>query len=542
MKALLIDGYVDEPALFGVPPYISTYVRYAFAVAKKCGYDVVYTTIDELRKTSMPFHDLLLVVGGVTVPGNYIGGTPMTVEEARNIATRSRARTKILIGSMAHYHTIRSGGIVVKEGRLDEYDFNLWKDFERQLYSILCDEKVNINRYEFIDSIVERSADLPIQHISFPDVVCEIELGMGCERKTHCSFCTEPLWGSFTWRTPSSVVKEVSALYKAGVRHFRLGRISNIFAYAFNGRPNPDSLRELYEGIREVAPNLKTLHTDNANPAFMYSYMKESEEMVKMICEYNTPGDVLSMGVESFDERVVRMNNLKILLPQLLEVLKMVNIIGAKRIEGVPKLLPGLNLLFGLPGETKETYKKNFSAMMKILDEGLMVRRVNVRKAMAFPQTLLFETLHGKAPKVNENAYKHFKYVLRQKFDHPMLKRVFPRGTILRNVVIEKKSGNISYGRQLGTYPILVGIPQDIPLRSHVDCVVVDHGQRSLTALTIPVKVNDLSSVSLKWIPGFGKKTVREIEFQRPFRDYADFLKKVKAEVPLWLKNLMTFE
>lgn len=28
MCCVVIDGYVDEPAVLGVPPYVSTYVRY----------------------------------------------------------------------------------------------------------------------------------------------------------------------------------------------------------------------------------------------------------------------------------------------------------------------------------------------------------------------------------------------------------------------------------------------------------------------------------------------------------------------------------
>ncbi len=542
MKALLVDGYVDEPAQFGVPPYLSVYARYVFAIARRCGYDVSYVTIDELRKADLPSHDLLLVIGGVTVPGNYLGGTPMTVEEAQDIAERSQASSKILIGSMAEYAMSRSGGIAVRKENIPGYDFRLWKGYERKLYEILCDEKVYTERYEFITTFVEWSAELLEQHPLFPDLMCEIELGMGCERKIHCSFCTEPLWGKFVSRRVEDVVNEIKVLYEAGARHFRLGRISNIFAYAFNGRPNIEALMKLYAGIREAAPNLKTLHTDNANPAYMYSYLNDVEKMIEVVTRYNTPGDVLSMGVESFDKKVVSRNNLKILLPQLLEVLKMVNDVGAQCVNGVPRILPGINLLFGLPAESKETYRINLESMLKIFDEGLLIRRVNVRKAMAFPGTPLFYMLNGKAPKVNEAMYRHFKYVLRRDFDAPMLKKVFPRGTILKDVIIEKTNGGMSYGRQLGTYAILVGLPQVFQLREHVDCVVVDHGQRSLTAIKIPIRINELNTNTLKWIPGLGKKSVREVLFRRPFENYEDFLKKVKTEVPQWIKKWMRFD
>ncbi len=541
MKALLIDGYVDEPAQFGVPPYISAYSRYAYAIATACGWDVTYKTIDEFRERGMDFHELLIVVGGVTVPGNYIGGTPMTVEEAKRIADSSSASLKILIGSMAEYMMDRSGGILAKRNTFEGYDLKLWKGYELKLYERLCGERWSSSRYSLIDKVIEKSAGILRQHPNFPDVICEIELGMGCERRVHCSFCTEPLWGDFISRDVDDVIHEVKVLYENGARHFRLGRISNIFAYHGKTTPNVEAITKLYQGIRDVAPTLKTLHTDNANPAYVYSNMKEAREVLKVIAENNTPGDVLSMGVESFDENVIRMNHLKIDLERFLEVLKMINSIGSSRVEGIPRILPGINILFGLPGETKRTYRINYEAMMKILESGLLVRRVNVRKAMAFPDTPLYDMLKGKAPRVNENLYRHFKYILRRDFDHPMLKKVFPVGTILRDVVVEKVEEDISYARQLGTYAILVGIPMRLPVHTHVNCVVVSHGQRSLTALKIPLNLNEMPLKAVRWIPGIGKRTLSEIELKRPFRNERDFLKKTKADLPEWIRKLMIF-
>ncbi|WP_036223281.1 radical SAM protein [Mesoaciditoga lauensis] len=542
MKALLIDGYVDEPAQFGVPPYLSAYSRYAFGIARMCGYDVIYKTIDEVRNGELPFHDLLIVIGGVTVPGNYLGGIPMTVEEAQKIASSSRAQLKVLMGSMAEYAVDRSGGIVAKRNSFEGYDLKLWKNYEMKLYEALCEEKWPSSRYDLIDKTVERSAEILRQHPNFPDVFCEIELGMGCERQTHCSFCTEPLWGEFVSRDVDNVIHEVKALYENGARHFRLGRISNIFAYHGKIKPNIDAISRLYRGIREVAPELKTLHTDNANPGYIYSNLKDSQEVLKIIVENNTPGDVLSMGVESFDPTVIRMNNLKITFERFIKVLEMVNSIGATRIEGVPKILPGINILFGLSGERKETYRINYDSMMKILESGLLVRRVNVRKAMAFPDTPLYTLLKGKPPRVNEGLYKHFKYSLRKNFDHPMLKKVFPVGTILRDVIVEKIEGNVSYGRQIGTYAILVGIPTSLPLHEHVDCVVVSHGQRSLTAMQIPINLNEIQLKALKWIPGIGKKALSDIALKRPFKDKSDFYEKTKVKLPEWIEKWVIFK
>jgi len=49
MKFLILDGYTDEPAGLGVPPYIGMYPRYAAGVLYKFKHDVDYITIDKLR-------------------------------------------------------------------------------------------------------------------------------------------------------------------------------------------------------------------------------------------------------------------------------------------------------------------------------------------------------------------------------------------------------------------------------------------------------------------------------------------------------------
>ncbi len=541
MRILIVDGYVDEPAHFGVPPYISAYPRYIAGLAKIAGYDFFYDTIEGVRHHGLKEADILIVVGGVTVPGNYIGGTPMTVEEGKDISKRFIGDKKIIIGSMAQYEVDRSGGVVANLKKFEGYDFALWNDYERKLYEILTGRKWDKDRYSLIKAISVEGASIVNQHPNFPDLMCEIELGMGCEKEIKCSFCTEPLWGKAISRPVDDVIEEIDALYKFGCRHFRLGRISNVFAYMGDKKPDPEAIEALYTGIRSVAPDLMTLHTDNANPGYIYSHMKASEKIASIISSYNTPGDILSMGVESFDPKVITMNNLKIGKEQIFDVLKMINDVGGNRVEGIPKLLPGINLLYGLLGETKETYKINFDTLMKILDANLMVRRVNIRKVMVFPQTPLFEKLNGKVPKTDEFMYKHHKFIVRKEFDHEMLKRVFPQGSIFRDVIVEYHDGKVSFGRKIGTYAMLVGIPKILDIGSHVDCVVVDHGQRSLTALPIPLKINVEGYDVLRWIPGIGDSSSIVI-LKRPFNSMQEFVQKTNLRFPDWMSGMVSFE
>ena len=94
LEVTIVDGYVDEPAHFGVPPYVSTYPRFAAGAAVDADVppgQVTYHTIDELRedhdkKRDVAGADLFVYVGGITVPGSYVGGTPAEPDEVRELA------------------------------------------------------------------------------------------------------------------------------------------------------------------------------------------------------------------------------------------------------------------------------------------------------------------------------------------------------------------------------------------------------------------------------------------------------------------------
>ncbi|HNQ30797.1 MAG TPA: radical SAM protein, partial [Methanolinea sp.] len=71
--AFIIDGYVDEPACLGVPPYISPYIRTIAGVFRAHGIEPRYITIDQIREdprilTPVP-GGIAIMIAGVTVPG-----------------------------------------------------------------------------------------------------------------------------------------------------------------------------------------------------------------------------------------------------------------------------------------------------------------------------------------------------------------------------------------------------------------------------------------------------------------------------------------
>jgi len=541
LDVTLVDGYVDEPAHFGVPPYISTYPRYTAGALVDAGVDpenVTYHTIDELRDDKSKFNDvadadLFVYVGGMTVPGKYVGGTPAEPDEVRELAWLADG-TSVMGGPVRFGVGEENAGAQEMERSDLDFDFLAMADVEAAAYDLVNSGLEGFeDRYrdnEEIDRWAARGAFVVEQHPNYPEyLICEMETSRGCAYR--CSFCTEPMYGDPAFRSADSVVGEVEALYGHGARHFRLGRQADILAFGGDGEaPNPDALRDLYGGIREVAPDLGTLHLDNMNPVTIVDYPEQSKEAIRVIAEHNTPGDTAAFGLESADPLVQEENNLLVTAEECLEAVRVVNEVGGWRPgespedapswgdgspDRLPKLLPGINLVHGLAGERAETFEHNKQFLQSVLDEGLMLRRINIRQVMAFEGTDMEQT-GTQLAEDHKQQFKQYKTDVRETIDNAMLQRVVPPGTVLRDVTLEYHKDGKTFGRQLGTYSLLVAIPGERELGQTIDVAITDHGYRSVTGVPHPLDLNDASMDELTAIPGIGSSTAGDILVDRP--------------------------
>ena len=549
MKAIILDGYVDEPACFGVSPYISPYPRYAAGALIECGFlesDISYFTIDSVRSLGKSLSeqfkkaDVLIIISGMTVPGKYLRGTPITAEEIRAIF-RLSSGIKILGGPIRLGYSNEGGVAASSLSFLPNDVIVAKKDVESYVYDYFSknDDFANPHRYRKADEIArwsQKGAFIVSQHPDFPNIICELETYRGCGRKKHCSFCTETFYGKPDFREEEDIIAETKHLYDIGVRRFRIGRQPDLFAYKGIDvgksclKPNPSAIEKLYSGIRRAAPDLQTLHMDNGNPITIAEFPEECRDILKTIVRYHTSGDVIAMGIESADPAVVEANGLKASPEQVLDAVRIVNEIGGVRGEnGMPEILPGINFVYGLLGESKKTYQLNYDFLKKILDEGLAVRRINLRQVMVFPNTPLSDNRISDFK--NEKLFRAHKEKIRKEIDLPMLRRVVPVGTILKDVfaeVYEAGSGgsDLTFCRQFGTYPLLIAVPSQLELNEFYDILVTGHGFRSITGVPFPVNINSAALSVLKELPGLNKSMAEEIILKRPYSDEANLLKK----------------
>jgi radical SAM superfamily enzyme with C-terminal helix-hairpin-helix motif len=92
----------------------------------------------------------------------------------------------------------------------------------------------------------------------------------------------------------------------------------------------------------------------------------------------------------------------------------------------------------------------------------------------------------------------------------------------LPDVHLEYHRDGRTFGRQLGTYPLLVAVPGERELGATIDVAIVDYGYRSLTGVPYPLDVNTASMAELTAIPGIGKSRAGDIVVDRPHESVAD--------------------
>jgi radical SAM superfamily enzyme with C-terminal helix-hairpin-helix motif len=118
--------------------------------------------------------------------------------------------------------------------------------------------------------------------------------------------------------------------------------------------------------------------------------------------------------------------------------------------------------------------------------------------------------------------FKKFKRKVQEEIERPMLEKMLPQGSVLKQIYTEKHIGKLTFARQVGSYPLLVGVPGIFDLGKFIDVRIVDYGFRSITGIPYPLNVNTASRETLEAIPGIGKKRAIRILASRPFEKSSD--------------------
>ncbi|MEV4081416.1 radical SAM protein [Nonomuraea fuscirosea] len=492
---LILDCYTVEPSGLGVPPYLSTYARAAYGALRTVQprARVAYLTIDDVRwclnggrpHEQPPLSDrltysattnredalrllsdaaLTVVIAGDAVPSVHLQAQNGSVEEIARALACTRGR-RVLLGPLASYALADPAGY---GGLFDAVHTHTLTsaDLTSGTRQAAPYERLAADRVDYRD-LIDQLRWTP---------VAEIELYRGCTRRRFCDFCNEPVKApTVDFRPVEDVLAEVAILHAAGVRHFRLGQQTCFFSYM-----NRDSgaIEKLLAGIREsAAPDLVTLHIDNADPLAVAS--PAGAKIARLVASYCTEGNCAPMGIESFDPKVIKRNTLTCTPDILFRAVEHVNQAGAHvGPGGLSVLLPGLNLIYGLPGETHRTHYENLAGLTRILDAGLLCHRINVRQARAYPGTPL-AAIQEQEPLPSAEHFTSWKADIDHIFDQPMKQRVYPTGRQITGLHSFFVTSRGTWHRRLGSYPIQV-VERDTarPLYESADMTITGHAPR----------------------------------------------------------------
>lgn len=441
--SVILDCYTDEPSGYGVRPYLGTHqihlsqalackgvehylltiddLRYAFAETADSRAIETYNVTRNKKSTAKLLSEAerIYVVMGCFVEYQYFSCIPPKSTEVASLLRHFAANGEIILfyvmgtvdGIAPDYRGSELSRIVSRVEHGNTYRFVLNTSDEHA-------DLINPD-YELLSRISSMNA--PIIDQLDAAVIAEIETGTGCNTPT-CLFCIEAVRSpKVVYREPGDIAAQVRTLYSQGVRHFRLGRQPNFYHYQFQ---NVAKLEQLLSTIRSECPEIRMLHIDNANIVNVAT--KAGREFTRLITNYCTSGNIAPLGIESFDEEVRKSTRVVGSAEQVMKAIRVVNEFGAERgDDGVPKLLPGVNIIYGLPGQTAATHKFNMAFLRRILNNDLMTQRLYFRQVTA-PTGVSF----SEAQKSSRDFKRCFDEVVSE-FVLPMQERVYPKGHVI---------------------------------------------------------------------------------------------------------------
>jgi radical SAM superfamily enzyme with C-terminal helix-hairpin-helix motif len=529
-KVVIIDGFTDSPFDLGVPPFMASEVRY---VAGAC-WDrddktrVIYVTVDDLnagRKSSlMEGADLILVYAGEPRASPVIRPSP-DVHRVAGIQD--------IVDYIAYLDcpkVLAGPHVTVNDGKIDDrlgFQRVVTGDLSKFAHETLSEG----SEIDDVDPSVERTnedlkkfsilgAGLAIQNRGYPSFLSiGVELYRGCPSAMEggCSFCHHALRTTVEYRPVEDVVAEVAKISELGCENI-LFQCPCFLSYFSS--PNDDeglqldrdAIEKLLEGVRSVAPGLKGIHVEGINPGVFAIDWQESKRILKTVLSQCTDGNFTNVKAFSFDDQVQLMNNISSTTEQTVEVVRNLAEAGSEiGPDGLPRLLPVIELVYGLAGETQETLDVNLEAMRDLASEGL-VRGVVARELVPVPGT----TIAKRDDLEEQEGLQNHLESLENEINRPLNGKLAPPGQLVRDVytyrTVEDSTAAIKVGVNAPGF-LIYGSPK---LNALQDVRVTGANEGNLEALTQPLIPKTVSRDVLRLIPEMSEERIDDFMRVRP--------------------------
>ncbi len=531
-KVVIVDGFSDIPFEAGIPPFMSSEVRY---VAGAC-WDrdqkvrVIYVTIEDLRagrKASLlDGADLVFAYAGLR------DGVP-AVRPSQESESPGIADVQDLVDYIAYLDCPRILGgpyVLAKGGKVEErlgFDVVVTGDLSKYAHDLLAEE----GRTDSVHPGVERTnndletfsilgAGLCIQNPGYPSYLsCSVELYRGCPGSSSggCSFCHQTRYTTVDYRPVEQVLAEIAKLSELGCENVMF-ESPCFFSYfsspSEDGRLGLDhhAIEKLLEGARSVAPDLKGMHIGSINPAAIVGDPEESKKILKAVTRYCSDGNFPNLHVVTFDNEVQLQNNTKAGAEETRRAVEMIAEAGKERgPSGLPLLLPTIELVYGLPGEREETLTLNLQNLRDMTHAG-SIRGVTARVLVPLPGTTAAKREDLKEP---ESLRPHLQE-LAAKVNRVATGMMVVPGQLLREVFPYRPVNGSALARKVGLNALDVLIHGLSQMNVAQDVRVTAASGERVEAVLQPLAPKTVSREILRLLPEMTEERIDQFMRSRP--------------------------
>ena len=290
--------------------------------------------------------------------------TPVFLQFALEVA-RAATRYPVVAGGPhaegAYWQLLRLGvdAAVVGDGEAAIEWLALYYQGEADIGEVpniayMDDGRPRVNRQVLVD--LDDYEPYSIEHGLFPP----IEIMRGCTHR--CKFCQVP-WlfkSNVRFRTPDNVVQAAKVYVEHGKRHIRF--IAPVgFAYMSKSpdKPNIDAIERLLRGVRDTGgiPYLGSFPSETRPETI-------TDEVLEVVARYAGNRKV-SVGLQSASDRLLESVNRGHTVEEAMKAVDRILSHG---------LIPVVDIIMGMPGETPEDVEATVKAMFDLTSKGARLR------------------------------------------------------------------------------------------------------------------------------------------------------------------------
>lgn len=531
-KIVLVDGFTDLPFGLGSPPFLGPEVRYTAGACwdRDDKARVIYVTHEDLRAGRKS--SLLSDAEVVMVYAGHGEAAPC-VRPSGGINGPEIAPLQDLVDYIAYLDCPKVLGgpyVMVNDGKVDDkfnFDVTVTGDLSKYAHGLLSEggevdsvDPTLLRTNEETNAFAILGAGLAVQNNGYPSFIsCAVELYRGCPSASMggCSFCHETRYTTVEYRPVEDVVAEVAKLAELGCENLVFD-CPCFFSYFSSPDEeeglslDPSAIEKLLEGTRSVGPELRSVHVANINPGVIARNPDSSKTIVKLLLKHCSDGNFPNFRVVTFDDEVALQNNTQSSWEETTGAIEMLAEHGSEEGPGgLPRLLPTVELVYGLAGEREETLDINLANLRELSDSG-RIRGVLARNLVPVPGT----PISKRDDLIRLEGLDEHLRILGEEINQTARQALAEPGRLIRDVFPYRVVDEWAAAKKIGVNPVELRVHGAPEINSLQDVRITSVGNGELEAVAQPLIPKTVSREILRLVPSMTEEIIDQFMRQRP--------------------------